>query len=208
MSSIWQMVPELEHLAGKVTIVAFGGKMKTGKSTATDILTSIDSDFEKRSFATILKDEYAKRSGINREHLDDVALKENYRTGTQQASAEFLALDPFYFARRLFVGCSPGDKIGIDDLRYLHELWLIHALGGTPVKMYADANVRKARGWKPNIIADTHLSETDVGDLSHETFHSLKGTQIINHGSKDQLGERILDIRNTLLTKKFGLSKI
>jgi phosphomevalonate kinase len=181
------ILKEFEHLAGRVTIIAFAGKARTGKSICCNYITQKYPEFKKLSFASPLKNEFCKEKGIDRSELDDASIKESHRFNIQRFSEKYLSRDKYHFLKLALKEVNPGDHVVFDDLRYLeNEFYPIVGLGGTPVKLHSTLEDRIKRGYIPNPEIDNHQSEVDL-DLPDAFFYSYHGDVIDNFYSLERL---------------------
>jgi phosphomevalonate kinase len=188
-------LPELLGILESTVIIALSGRRKAGKTKSAEIICAFDPSFQKMSFADTLKNEYASEVGCLRADLDNTIYKEEHRIALQQFSESYLAADPYYFVRKLFLDVIPGSKVVIDDNRYLAELRTVWSAGGACYKVDTDIDVKRlTRGWQKNKEADAHISETELGDLCAHTMYCLGGGIIFNNGSLLKLEERLFEI--------------
>lgn len=179
--------PELDHLKGNVLLIAFAGKLKSGKTESADCIMDLDPEFKKLSFATPLKETLSKKLNIDVNWLSHPVYKEEYREQIQDLSREYLEKDRRYFIKKLFEKVSVGDKIVIDDMRLIRELETVMYVGGFPYQIYTDDAVRLKRGWVPNKEADEHFSETDLAILDGGIFIDLGGGRVYNNKDRSNL---------------------
>ncbi len=177
-----------------MNIISFSGRIKSGKTASVDTICLLDSRFERVSFASIMKDMYAREMGINRVILDDVLEKEKHRRGMQEFGDKKRKADRYCFAVALINTLNPNGYYGIDDQRYLEEVEVLMKLGAVPYGVFAEPHHRAARGWVPNPDVDNHLSETELGDLNAETWRKLGGGMVYNNKTRDHLKDLLLPI--------------
>lgn len=175
-------------------ILSLSGRRKCGKSLAGELVCQSDPRFTRISFADILKDEYAKEAGIPRGSLDDILGKEKYRRGMQVFGDKKRQGNDYYFVTALINTLSPSGFYVIDDTRFIPELETIFKLGGIMCGIHSESHQRAARGWIFNPETDNDYSETELGDLSSETWNALRGSLIYNNGSKDHLKEKVTEL--------------
>lgn len=183
-----------QHLVGKYVGAFTMGLKGTGKTTFADMICELDPTIKKVSFATPLKEDYARKMGIKVSELNDRNTKEKYRYDIQRHSEAILAQDPYYYANLLFSGIKEGDRVVCDDLRTFYELQVVLESGGIPYQMYSDPYVRASRGIVFNKETDGHFTETELGNLSWETLHKLGGGRIWNNKDLEFLRKQAVEV--------------
>lgn len=174
-----------------MNIISFSGLRKSGKSQAADYVCQIDNRFKKVSFAGILKDAYARENGIDRAILDDILQKEKHRRAMQAFGDAKRKIDRYYFAIALANTFTPTGFYVTEDTRYLEECETLLKLGGKMCGIFSETHKRADRGWIYDPIADTHMSETELGYLNSQTWNALGGELVYNNGTKEQLKDKI-----------------
>lgn len=171
--------------------IALAGKAGAGKSTAADLLVELG--YEKRSFATPLKNIAATLWGEpGRTDRDKL----------QKLGVAVREIDPDAWANLLVKSCrcplmsttpysSPQPPVVVDDLRFPNEYWALKAEGFVIVRIGAEPNRRvdrlKANGkWQDERQLD-HISELALDALVADHF-------IANDGTKDELYDSLVDI--------------
>lgn len=151
------------------------GQTKSGKSAVAEAVTYLDPTFIQVAFADILKEDFANVFGIPLEDLHDVTQKDVYRPGIVKYADQMRAKDPYRYVRGLYtmLDSQPGNYI-IDDMRSVEELDWGLKRGGRPYRVYAEDNVRRFRGWKPNLVVDNHYLENEL-ILTQETYKKYLG---------------------------------
>jgi len=160
-------------MPAKSKILALVGRRYSGKSTLADMLLAFDPRFVKRSFATVLKSEFAASSGVDLKKLNTPGVKDMYRPALFEYEKKAKANNPFYFAEKLFAQRSADEFTVIDDLRFIEELQLCIQKGAVIYKVHAEAHQRRQRGWVKGEI-DEHYSETEL-DLPGYLFWQVSG---------------------------------
>lgn len=172
METVLAEVPTLA-LPEKTRLLALVGRRYCGKSTVADMVVKLDSRFTKRSFATVLKEEFAKASGVDIKKLYTVGVKDIYRPAMFDYEKQAKANNRYYFAEKLFSQIAPGEFTVIDDLRFLEELKLCLDARAAIYKVHSDPHLRRQRGWIKSEI-DAHYSETEL-DFPGYYFWQITG---------------------------------
>lgn len=170
-------------LGSKFNILGLAGKRRSGKNYCASLLTTLDDRFRELSFAESLKEIYAEEHGIEIEELNNPKFKEKHRRGLQTYSTQMKKNHgEFVFVNKFLNKVEPGKFYVVTDVRFLCELQTIVLLGGTVYKVHADNQVRAQRGWVFDPVIDTDSSETELGDLSSDTFYGCcKGGILYNN---------------------------
>lgn len=178
-------------------LVLVSGKRAVGKDTFCSALSILlkDSGINGTvlALADIPKIEFCKDRNLNfNKFMTNRAYKDKYR----KAFIDFAELakidDEFVWCKKAIQSVKKCDVIIVSDLRYPIELKFFKTFYEkqfNTVRIEADDNVRKERGWTFIENIDTHLSETGM-DREHFDY-------VIENNSNDGI--------DTLITKISGL---
>ena len=180
-----------------MTILAFAGRRRSGKTEASDSVVTIGKEMgisiRKVSFADSLREMFSRKTGIAVSMLLNPETKEEFRKRLVRFADEEREKDPDVFVNNLFASVLPGEHIVIDDMRLLNELVAVAQRGGKPFKIEASKVSREARGYKYDQEIDEHISETEL-DLSAHTFECLGGGRVFNNKSKEHLRAELMEV--------------
>jgi hypothetical protein len=182
-------------------IIAFSGRIGSGKDTAAEIIKKLDPSFEIKKFAAKLKTVASLLTGIPVENFEDQEFKKTFlseqwtyadfayggfgskpklRQMTVRGFLQRLGTDAVRdnlhtnaWVNALFADYKPGDNWLITDCRFPNEYDAVKYHGGIVVRM--------ERG---ELIEDVHASENA---LDHHKFDY----RIDNNGSLDDLSEQV-----------------
>lgn len=168
-------------------VILVAGRRYSGKDTAADIIAAM-LGARRTAFAAELKREYSIRNGADVTRLNtDAAYKEQHRQALIDMATAARAVDPTIWAR-LAMERNAAPVLVISDYRFQNEREFFAAAGFTvlTIRIDADPDVRRARGWIPSSI-DSDPSETGEG-LAPWT------AAIRNNGSRLDLAAAILPV--------------
>lgn len=188
-------------------ILALAGKRHSGKSSSSEIVAQIADSMgikiKRRSFGFTLKQMYAKAYGVDPKDLDDPFEKEKYRKHLIQYADWVKSTHPMYFIDSLWGSIFETDNVVIDDMRTIEELQSVMLRGGKPYKIEVDNFIRQnERGASYNHEIDTSLGETELPDLSSDTFRALGGGVIYNNKTKDDLRTELTFVTRLIFLPK------
>lgn len=157
-----------------VCVLLFSGKRKSGKDYFTDKLLE-ESDKEKYVIIKIsapIKNYFSKTYDLNLNDLmSSSEYKENYRTEMIKWSEEMRSKDPGIFCRAAIKMYSAESKpvwIVSDIRRKTDILWFKENYGKAvkTIRVQAEEDVRKRRGWIFTTGVDDVASECDLDDFT------------------------------------------
>ncbi|XP_030020133.2 phosphomevalonate kinase [Manduca sexta] len=172
-------------------ILLFSGKRKSGKDYLTDHLKNVLADkCEIIKISQPIKSHWAKEKNLNlNELLSDSTYKEQYRLDMIKWGEEMRNKDYGYFCRAACASAADKDIWIISDIRRKTDIqWFKETYGNLirNIRIFADEETRKARGFKFQVGVDDAMSECDLDD-----FHDWD--LIINNGEGRHSLEAQLD---------------
>jgi hypothetical protein len=163
-------------------VVAFSGKAKSGKDTATDILVS-EFGFKQFAFADALKQYAMQYFGLKREEVYEkkTAFSRNILQGlgtfTRKEIRESFWTDLLGENVKLHMRLNRAARIVISDVRTTHEAQLVSSLGGHLVR------VTRPEGLKIECGLD-HISEVELDSYSSWDCEICNNSDIESYRSK------------------------
>lgn len=180
-------------------LIALVGKRLSGKSTVATQILRQDPTFRRVSFGDVLKREYQKLHDLPDYSSWTPDFKETHRKGLISLSWERKAVDPYYFAKKLFSTLVDGESVVIDDMRFIEELHMAVQRGAYVYKIHSERHDRVKRGWKftPGVDDETSECELDISGYSLRLAAGGRGGTIFN--TRDNEPEYISrQVRDTL----------
>ena len=176
-----------------LTIIGLVGKKSTGKDTIFTMLSAKHPCITRYAFADAVKEELAAACVTTVDAIEKK--KDLYRPALQWWGTEFrqhIMGDRDYWVRKLLNKINRDTNNGrqvcavITDVRFQHEAYAIHQLGGVLVKVINDT---------PN--KDTHASEVEVDSIN--TDHAISNT-----GTLDDLQTKVNYLYDTYICRRIG----
>lgn len=190
----------MENQKYPVCVLLFSGKRKSGKDYFTDRLLE-ESDKEKYVIIKIsapIKNHFSKTYDLNLNDLmSSSEYKENYRSEMIQWSEDVRKKDPGIFCRaaiEMYKAMSKPVWIVSDVRRKTDIAWFKENYGDAvkTVRVHADEDVRKMRGWVFTSGVDDVASECDLDDYTDWDW------KIDNNGDENTFTKSVLLISQYL----------
>lgn len=150
------------------TWILVSGKRYAGKDTAADLIAAAlraqGHVATRTSFAQAVKADVAREYGLDFIRLmTDQAYKEENRRLLIEHGAAMRAQEHSYWVRKTYEGVVRADYIVVSDWRFPNESeWISMRASVIRVRVRADDDVRRARGWVPNDAVDRDQSECSL----------------------------------------------